>query len=663
MSRDDRTELHRIISLKFPCWGLKTISDTKSGFNRHNKKNKKNQKHLPQEPVEVIKKPICIFWRHKNANGYKKTASRTDINSDATEADIETLSTIGDNNSFRKLERTNLAEIRSITINIACVLYKFNTEQLSALISVSEHLKNSTDFLLEVRNSIGLNTKDSSLNDEAIQLVARVEKLAAVGVNIISPSMHDIKIGGIKDKLAETLQHVTIRLHFNEDYLKDSVGRMLSNEAYSNDNGGSSNEAPIIEIVQCTIDCMLFRLKAMNEEMVSGAKSNDGPRIEAGNASLTRKTNALGSLWGNEFKIVLREVKPENCDNVADVVSYLQDRMAHLMKCGFPNFFGSQRMGNNAADNSGDIENIDDLPIGPFIGKSVLLERYDDAIDSIMMNYPCSQESFSVKPQRVLPEKSADIDTCIERVIRTGESGKCSILPVASSSHDALLSARRVYYCYRKWYIAIVMSPNSQVSVNSMRQHRALLELVLYYLPHTATREKTIMQGLLRYGAPPKKNLVDSAGLERTFNCIPFTMRNLFKSAYQSWIWNKAACYRLSQMTPTNAECSTSAMEMRSGVVVLPGDLIMDRSQLPKRKRKLSKFENNSSSSSDNEDSVSQSCARLLSSEEMKCEVYSDSRLLEMSRNIVLPLPGKNSMYPNNECGRYLSMINSLILV
>lgn len=131
------------------------------------------------------------------------------------------------------------------------------------------------------------------------------------------------------------------------------------------------------------------------------------------------------------------------------------------------------------------------------------------------------------------------------------------------------------------------------------------LEVCLASLPGYCVAEKHLMKAL-------SKNPKDYIG---AFNYIPRSLRQIYLHAFQSYVWNLAASKRITKYGNSNA---------------VVGDLVcVDKSDEVKADRKM--------------------IVKLVETEE-EASQYS---IFE----IVLPLPGLNSIYPSNELGAFYEEI------
>ena len=182
----------------------------------------------------------------------------------------------------------------------------------------------------------------------------------------------------------------------------------------------------------------------------------------------------------------------------------------------------------------------------------------------------------------------------------------------------ALYLARQMYL-FREFYVH--SDPNKEGD---------LMDVVLKQFPFTATRERTIMKGMVRYVSAS----ADSTEFEHVLNCIPFNMRNIYISAYQSWIWNRVCNFRI-ELGIANRSNSTD------GLLPIVGDILLA--------------------------DISHEESDTFDSKDIKIRYFSDVDVANLGKQIgqdnqlqgqvVIPLPGKNIVYPRNEVGEFMKQL------
>lgn len=778
LDRGTRTILYKSLTSQFPCWGIKTLGDVGPAHAQHQQRsNKQFQKKRKREgndknsedpavsaSVRAISKPVSVFWKTKTVSQAqikddKRALNTTSAGIEHTTADVQSVETTANGTETEtetrqnnRLWRINLTEIRPITLYVECMLYKYDTEQFAAV-------KQLTDVL-------------------------RPDSCRGFNVRI---SPHQIHFAGTKDKAAATYQHLTITVLLDSDYLRKHVSEIMSTSHYKDNSDGVNVVAqhnrypPIYTIAQNTIDTVLHKLRAINSWCGNGksvvlsdssmASNGDDlqlfhsiesnaplvslntpgaltehwqsrrPQIAVGNVRIVKKSIQLGDLWGNSFRIVLRNLRIQGQDHDPAAVSMdnclvadlLQRRMSLLCRYGYPNYFGSQRMGSSGSSTenvqklsgpshskvdlssgetyeavgengsvgeaSADFPSIT-MPVGPHVGLSVLQGRYKDAVDSVIMSRACSINRAAVGSEALpatigVPADVHDLFLSlsfvpISTVLISKEASVSTLCQLTSSV--SLQQARQLYHHYHHYrYVgksSSTMKNQENTSESSLEicGRRSLVSVLLEMMPATASRERTLLKGLLRYvfvssseskgGSVSQNdnstsNCVASGSYaceydyELAFNCIPFNMRNLYQSAYQSWIWNKAASFCLHQrgdMSTNTGEKDGVSADISEASLFSPmtGDLMLAAAYEQARGVRRS-------ASADLR-------VRILSAEDVSAFTNGnngistdsdrnhdpDKTLSENSKPvhaIVLPLPGKSIVYPDNEVGAYMKQL------
>ena len=117
-----------------------------------------------------------------------------------------------------------------------------------------------------------------------------------------------------------------------------------------------------------------------------------------GNLTFRDRPLNIGELWGNSFSITLRNVEmKQNQLAEIEIKKLLECRKEAIVKNGFLNLYGTQRTGSFREnilkfmeDHEGFTESqilaffSSSMPVGPVIGKHLLLGEYEDAISLIM---------------------------------------------------------------------------------------------------------------------------------------------------------------------------------------------------------------------------------------------------------------------------------------
>jgi tRNA(Glu) U13 pseudouridine synthase TruD len=536
------------------------------------------------------------------------------------------------------------------------------------------------------------------LMKQDVEHMHAIEQLA----NCVGVSPGQISVAGVKDKRAVTFQRCCITLypptkHRNKTDQNESekclkyVPIMPFNE-YQGDELVDSDEVDTknsnmriasVSVTTPTIDIQHFCREVSpgirnslitvisnllvftpryNEKYIQYSSRQDENKSSSSSFILVDKFHLLqsalnlGDLVGNRFQICLRNLVsfPSTLNNYL-IFTTLHKSVLYVENQGFPNFYGSQRMGYTKTDRNRNYimtaHSSPNMPMGPSIGRLLLRCAYEEAIHAIVL------DSLSASD-------SCDRNTTLEdiSVQTTGYSDK---------------------------YLSITRNTNL-----STDQYILCLKDLLRDIPHSASRARTVIRAMIRYRfgypkyntndelfnnsrennitvsdsidtvmtvpldiddvndllmeediIPSKCNSNSNSNSDCLKECeykadvivlvlqqIPRSIRTLWISSYQSWIWNKVAHYRLSQM-PVEAQ---------------PGDLVFSQSWKNWKSDKQQISIVGIKRSRDTEGLIQ--TVELVSEEDIRnCTV--DERI-ELMQYIVLPLFGSKVIYPTNESGR-----------
>ena len=265
---------------------------------------------------------------------------------------------------------------------------------------------------------------------EQMDAIQRIAKLLSV-----SPG--DITFAGIKDKRALTYQRGSVAIHpsravplaqspiHNARVTAEDGGEVETDGPYpsakkprvepppesaSMGGYGSVLIPPLTSVVEPrsayneAIDSAVRQLLSLSMQHCSPAEGRTQLPLEIGDISYCDRPIRMGELWGNQFRIVLRAV---TCDiSSLSPLEVIRERLQRTTKecgLGFPNYFGSQRMGiarmdsmhtSKSSDPTNDADDNPkafDMPVGPYIGKCLLTGAYQDAIERIILGDGCCQ--------------------------------------------------------------------------------------------------------------------------------------------------------------------------------------------------------------------------------------------------------------------------------
>jgi tRNA(Glu) U13 pseudouridine synthase TruD len=471
----------------------------------------------------------------------------------------------------------------------------------------------------------------------------------------VSPS--NINTCGIKDKRAVTFQRCSITIRANCPYCTSSVGvkRTRDSDDVAASSHGQPDKCSLRAVVLSTIQSLLTlsykRFIADGDSLIGKSMEHaccpDGsvsigswkPAVAVGDIRLLSNPVNIGDLWGNQFKIVLRNLSPAICGDTND--NFLNGVVTQIKENGFPNFYGSQRMGysrfiednKDVTDSSVQTTNTEDtaadresgIPTGPRIGFYFLMEQYELALHTIILD------------------------------------------SLRSNTH------------YFMVYVGILLSMGSHTSSSlAMQSVKIEYNKIFNNLPTSATRCRMCLKAMIRQGFLPSLlpsvkalDVPDSVSVDNLLSNdistwtwhpipssnqtqerqqqqflssrdvlmqIPHSVRSLWVSAYQSWLWNKAVSMRLAMLGP----------------LALAGDLVFDK--------------DDQSVSGDDamvpheeaDADIGQEPASQQGSGNSEVRHLTEAELADMTeaqrrrllRHVVMPLFGSKILLPTNEPGR-----------
>lgn len=128
-------------------------------------------------------------------------------------------------------------------------------------------------------------------------------------------------------------------------------------------------------------------------------------RIFIKNIKPIRRPIKIGNLWGNNFKIIIRNIINIDTKNISGnntnqkIKLMLENSSKNIKEKGFPNFFGTQRFGTYR-------------PNSHLIGKHMFLQNYKEAIEEFLLkSYP--KESDVVKKCRNELKETQDFEQAL----------------------------------------------------------------------------------------------------------------------------------------------------------------------------------------------------------------------------------------------------------
>ena len=440
----------------------------------------------------------------------------------------------------------------------------------------------------------------------------------AVGVPI-----GQVSTAGIKDRRGITCQRCCITVYPRDFAPFDNLQQSLF---HIRDQLLMLNSPPMLDLVKEYLENEKFGRRAF-------APSKDIIGMAIGNVEFRRNTPLkTGDLWGNKFRITLREIRP--VQGSFNVLKHVCDSLDALKALGFPNYFGSQRMGvltkrflwedmeyerengekhvsiiNDSQDNwvQNEPKSSESLPPGPMIGKFLLTDQARFAVNSIVIG------------------SSSDI------VMNLTDDAA----PGFSSRSSCVDQARHLF----KVHFA---DENAFASHSSKASIKERLQQILNLFPASCSRECDLLRGLIR-NAPVLSFGVDIASSsnrcslefdEKWTHCctkalqaLSYGIKQLWVCSYQSWLWNRIANFAL-------FDC-TSAKSYPNGRKIAPadGDVVYSRQE---------------------ENSVQPKHTVI------KLDGSADLFSSFSVQDVVLPSIGKHMIYPENDVGmNYMALLAS----
>ena len=131
----------------------------------------------------------------------------------------------------------------------------------------------------------------------------------------------------------------------------------------------------------------------------------------------TKKSVKIGSNWGNNFTIILRDIDPKKSS-----LSHIQKILRILQEKGFPNYYGLQRFGTFR-------------PNSHLVGRYILEENFKEAFDEIVLNTYSTENGESQKLRRKL-RKTGDFENLYEKFPNSLNYEKILIKSIISSPED-----------------------------------------------------------------------------------------------------------------------------------------------------------------------------------------------------------------------------------
>jgi len=307
---------------------------------------------------------------------------------------------------------------------------------------------------------------------------------------------NDITACGIKDKRAVTFQQISITLRRREGlqcdhaYWRESVISACRQLFTINDWNWRRNDTP------------------------------DAAGLAVGNFCLLTEPLFVGGNWGNHFKIKIRSALSAGIPAPAavDIERMLRGRLARIAVEGFPNFFGTQRMGvlrdyspsSSASSSSSSAIAYNrspdsGMPLGPQVGKLLLQGRLKEAIEAIIVGAGEGEEEDVDVP--VAADYGGDDATADSACERTQ----------AHTDDDTAISSG---------------AGQRAVAARALFESGASAYEVWRCFPAGCQRERALLKGMIRHGwgAEGEEGRVQC---ERVLEMLPYHTRLLWVHSYQ----------------------------------------------------------------------------------------------------------------------------------
>ena len=530
LSREDRTNVYKIVTSN--CLSL----DSKTAEDRNNKKNKrsKNQKNKEDVGAEIENnsKSMIIFWRKKASFSKGRKFDEGDADG-AVESEL----------------------------HVGFTLCKINTEHLVAL--------------------------------------QKIAQVAGVAVS-------DVSFCGIKDKKAVTYQRcvITLRCHagdvleeddvieHSDECLKNILDRNMRNHASSVIKSlTQSFPYPHIDSRQTSPLSLPLPLSINAATLI-----DDFPSLSVNGFFIAPGPLRIGALWGNSFKIRLRNIAKHGSDTKVskEDISGLKKGFENIANSGFPNFFGSQRMGHQELQTADSMnkntleqelkfekDNSADRPLGPVIGKLLLLGKYQKAMNAIILGTaeyvrpldgalltPLQKARFmfskGVDPGVVLslfPSTAVKERILLKAIVRFG----CSTLRVISSDEKVVIGDELKNVTTKEDVNTNednndLKNDDMNMNTNSKKDCGSGGNVNNRNIYNDKDNDSSKNNDSNNSNNNPNK-IDQNKARQHTMQCeesaskilsqLPYSTRSLWVSSYQSWLWNRAAAHRLY----THADC------------------------------------------------------------------------------------------------------------
>jgi hypothetical protein len=315
----------------------------------------------------------------------------------------------------------------------------------------------------------------------------------------------------------------------------------------------------------------------------------------------------VGDLWGNRFKITIRRIRfahihvsdnrtasaspsepssssstsfnsssrPVNVSVNVSPRAHIEGCVRRIAHTGFPNFFGSQRMGyqESQTHDFGQVQTMDPIlnvgaPLGPSVGKMLLLGRYRDAVDAIILGAVRYDPSLGAGTGTWM--RTGALQNARSMYARGVEAGVVlNSMPRAAVKERILLKAMvrfgwgvaerhsRAAPCIPgipgvpcRGFTKLDHGDDQRADENENYRRNSNSDTS----SDTNSNSSSVKEEQERERERESK---DDEIASRVIAQLPYSTRSLWVSSYQSWLWNNVASYRL--MSSSNAADANTA--------------------------------------------------------------------------------------------------------
>jgi tRNA(Glu) U13 pseudouridine synthase TruD len=512
-----------------------------------------------------------------------------------------------------------------------------------------------------------------------------IEQLAAIqqiaSLCCVSPS--NVATAGIKDKKAITFQRCSVIIRANCSCCLKAVleRRMsLSTDVVNNEQRTGSTEKCALRVAVLTAiqSLLTVSFKALLPDEASQTKSMIelccGPAsfveepqtqrrrgIIVGGISLLDGPVQVGELWGNDFKIAFRKMKPASPPSYENARALLDTAISTVQCFGFPNFYGSQRMGYSRFIESPEFDHQQlsasmsvTVPVGPLIGYYLLSQQFELAIHTIVLDAFQNNNHYFSKYRELLDLEASQ--RASPRVTQRSYKNEfnnllAALSPTASRCSIIVRGMIRYGFVPTMHPVNVAENGTSRASVGSWKWEQNDCVCVDLMMRAQST-ENTKTTSLFDIG-----HHIDCC--VDILLQVPFATRSLWISAYQSWLWNQAVNYRLERLGP----------------LALPGDMVyvddnnmMPGTGTPQEIKNIMELSETEIIADDEADAAESGGVQPMTAILEKCPDTVDGRSIRhlskseidelndhdrrlLLKRVVMPLFGSKVLLPNNESG------------